>query len=219
MTKPRELAFTAATALLIGLTAAACDTGRADSTPASPRDQLAHLHIATPGSSAGYSRQRFGKGWVDTNNNHCDTRNDILRRDLTDVRRHGRCTVTAGTLRDRYTGKTLTFRRGAASALVQIDHVYPLHRMWLMGASHWTPTKREKAANDPRNLLAVDGAANESKSDQGPAEWAPQREESCDYATRYITVATAYGLSITVGDKTALGRMIALCPAASPPSR
>ncbi|GAA4522483.1 HNH endonuclease family protein [Actinoallomurus oryzae] len=205
----RLTAVAAVTSSCLALTA--CSAGNADSAPADPHGQLAHLRIAAPGSSAGYSRARFGTGWVDTDHNHCDTRNDILARDLTNLRRRGQCTVTAGTLHDRYTGKTLTFRRGSASALVQIDHIYPLHRMWVMGAAQWSLAQREKAANDRRNLLAVDGSANEAKGDQGPAEWMPQREERCGYATRYITVATAYRLPITTADKTALGRMLATC--------
>jgi hypothetical protein len=201
----------ASTAAVSFLALAACGVGEAKPAPADVRDLLAHLRTAPAGSSAGYSRARFGTGWVDTDHNHCDTRNDILARDLTDIRRRGRCIVTAGTLHDRYTGKTVRFRRGTASAVVQIDHIYPLHRMWVMGAAMWPVSKREKAANDPRNLLAVDGSTNASKGDQGPSEWAPRRQEWCDYATRYITVAVAYKLPVTTADKTALGRMLGTC--------
>ncbi len=35
----------------------------------------------------GYSRAEFGPAWADTDHNGCDTRNDILRRDLTSIRR------------------------------------------------------------------------------------------------------------------------------------
>ncbi len=55
------------------------------------------------------------------------TRNDILRRDLTDLTfKDGSksCSVQTGTLRDPYTNKTIAFTRGQdTSSAVQIDHV------------------------------------------------------------------------------------------------
>ncbi len=37
-------------------------------------------------SKAGYSRDQFGPAWDDVGGNKCNTRDDILRRDLTNVR-------------------------------------------------------------------------------------------------------------------------------------
>jgi hypothetical protein len=63
----------------------------------------------------GYSREEFGPVWYDTDHNGCDTRNDILARDLTGKTfKPGTnyCLVTTGTLADKYTGTTIDFVRG-----------------------------------------------------------------------------------------------------------
>ncbi len=47
----------------------------------------------------GYDRDRFGSAWADTDSNKCDTRDDILIRDLVDVKfRSGKCKVASGAL-------------------------------------------------------------------------------------------------------------------------
>lgn len=81
----------------------------------------------------GYDRAKFGAAWTDNNSapwghNGCSTREDILRRDLTQLRfkKSGKCTtvVTTGRLNDPYTGKIINFVRGqGTSSKVQIDHV------------------------------------------------------------------------------------------------
>lgn len=53
--------------------------------------------------AAGYKRTQFGKAWADVDHNGCDTRNDILNRDLTGVRHKWRthnCVVKSGKLHD-----------------------------------------------------------------------------------------------------------------------
>lgn len=61
---------------------------------------------------AGYDRDLFGFRQTDDDGNGCDVREDVLARDLTDVRyrQHG-CKVESGTLADPYTGKTIHFVR------------------------------------------------------------------------------------------------------------
>ena len=88
---------------------------------------------------AGYDRDLFGFRQTDDDGNGCDVREDVLARDLTDVRyrQHG-CKVESGTLADPYTGKTIHFVRGArTSSAVQIDHVVALENAWRSGASTW----------------------------------------------------------------------------------
>jgi hypothetical protein len=80
-----------------------------------------------------YRRDAFGDTWTDDNpapggHNGCDTRNDILDRDLVDKAYVSikRCphAVAAGTLHDPYTNATVPFVRGAqVGAAVQIDHI------------------------------------------------------------------------------------------------
>ena len=141
-------------------------------TPAQVRDAvtaLAALPIKGRAPRTGYDREAFGPAWTDDvdvsgGHNGCDTRNDVLRRDLTAERlkpgTHG-CVVLSGTLADPYTGRTIVFTRGrSTSSRVQIDHVVALGDAWVTGAQQLTPTQRTTLANDPLNLLAVDGPTN-----------------------------------------------------------
>ncbi|MFF5258862.1 HNH endonuclease family protein [Actinomadura viridis] len=178
--------------------------------PAQARRDLDGLRVASEGAGRGYERDRFGTRWKDIDRNGCDQRNDVLARDLREVRKRGGCVVIAGTLDDPYSGKRITFSKSDA-AEVQIDHVYPLALAWRMGASGWDEDRRERFANDPDNLLAVWGVPNRQKSDSGPGEWKPQRAFQCAYAARYIAVAKKYSLPVTGADRGALGDFLGRC--------
>ena len=163
-----------------------------------------------------YSRAEFGQRWADVDHNGCDTRNDILNRDLTDVTHkagtHG-CVVLTGVLEDLYTGQTIWFTRGqGTSEEVQIDHVVPLAYAWKHGASTWTAQQRLMFANDPGNLLAVSGHENQSKGDKGPNAWMPPNQAAwCVYATKFTTVATMYGVDVPEADMAVLDSVLAGC--------
>lgn len=162
------------------------------------------------GPKTGYSRAKFGRSWSDNASavpyafNGCYTRDDILRRDLTDIQvRPGTngCVVITGTLTDPYTGTVLRFSKDQA-AEIQIDHVYPLSLAWQMGAWQWDDAKRLRFANDPLNLLAVDGRQNEVKSASGPASWLPPNKRiRCAYSVRFAQVTLAYQLAVPLPDK------------------
>jgi hypothetical protein len=147
----------------------------------------------------GYKRSAFGDAWADVDGNHCDTRNDVLARDLTNVVRTDNCNVASGVLQDRYTGKTIDFVRGKSK--VDIDHVVPLSYAFQQGAGDWTASKRQALANDMDNLLAADSSANRTKGDKGPSEWMPSNSSfRCDYGKRFAAVAVKYDLPITQAD-------------------
>lgn len=152
----------------------------------------------------GYARTQFGDGWASING--CDTRNLILRRDLTDVVESDDCKIVSGTLNDPYTGKVIIFQRGeTTSALVQIDHVVALSNAWQTGAQLLAPEQREALANDPLELLAVDGAANQQKSDGDAATWLPSNKAfRCQYIARQIAVKQKYNLWVTPPEKQAM---------------
>ncbi|WP_234441524.1 HNH endonuclease family protein [Streptomyces sp. WM6386] len=162
------------------------------------------------GPKTGYDRDEFGYAWMDSapggipfSRNGCDTRNDLLQRDGEDVRfRSGSdCVVVSMTLADPYTGKELDWVKSRATA-VQIDHVMPLSYDWQMGASRWDKGKREDIANDPLNLIPVDGPTNGSKSDSGPASWLPPNKQiRCSYVVRFAQVSLKYELPVTKADK------------------
>ncbi|MGV9284170.1 HNH endonuclease family protein [Streptomyces sp. NPDC003730] len=164
------------------------------------------------GPKTGYDRDEFGYAWMDTADgvplarNGCDTRNDLLKRDGQEVRfRSGSdCVVIAMTLDDPYTGTSIEWRKQKASE-VQIDHVVPLSYSWQMGSSRWPEGKREQLANDPLNLLPVEGRANSAKRDSGPASWLPpSKPVRCAYAVRFAQVAAKYELAVTKADKAAM---------------
>ncbi|BEP15799.1 DUF1524 domain-containing protein [Acidothermaceae bacterium B102] len=173
---------------------------------------LAHVAVGGRGPKTGYLRTVvFGNAWVDVNANGCGTRDDILTRDLTSVIKRNSCVVVSGQVHDPYTGKTISFRKADASA-VQIDHVVPLGLAWQLGAAQWPQGKRVTFANDPANLLAVDGSANESKSDSGPDSWLPPNKAyRCTYVIHFARVANLYALRITDSMHQAITQQLASC--------
>lgn len=177
---------------------------------------LKKLTVKGKAPATGYSRAAFGTAWKDVDKNKCDTRNDILARDLTQLKHNDskKCVVGSGRLADPFTGTTINFTRGqTTSSAVQIDHLVPLHNSWLTGAQKWTKAKRELFANDPLNLLAVSGIANQKKGSGDAATWLPKNKKfRCTYAARQISVKGKYGLSVTSAEKTALARVLTSCP-------
>ncbi|MBS9534242.1 HNH endonuclease [Mycobacterium sp. M1] len=171
-----------------------------------------------------YHRSAYGDAWDDDNDapgghNGCDTRDDILNRDLVDITHVStkRCpeAVATGTLHDPYTNATVAFTRGAKiGEAVQIDHIVPLAYAWDMGASGWPFRKRLRFANDPANLLAVAGQGNQDKGDAQPALWMPPNKSfDCQYAMAYIAVVRGYGLRLDRPSADVLRRAAATCPA------
>ncbi|WP_394160483.1 HNH endonuclease family protein [Galactobacter valiniphilus] len=172
----------------------------------------------------GYVRTEvFGAAWKDVDRNGCDTRNDILARDLTAVKyKPGtrECVVLSGALAEPYTGTTIHFVRGqGTSQAVQIDHVVALSDAWQKGAQELTQAQREQLANDPLNLLAVDGPSNARKSDGDAATWLPPKKSyRCAYVARQAAVKLKYGLWMTQGEKDAITRVISSCPTQTLPA-
>jgi len=178
---------------------------------------LATLAVKGRAPKTGYDRSLFGQAWADVDRNGCDTRNDVLRRDLTAyVLKSGTngCLVLSGALHDPYSGKTIAFVRGqSTSSTVQIDHVVPLFDAWQKGAQQWSMSRRTAFANDLLNLLAVDGLTNQRKSDGDAATWLPPNKAyRCSYAARQIAVKAKYGLWVTSAERDALARILAACP-------
>ncbi|BBY96764.1 HNH endonuclease family protein [Mycolicibacterium fallax] len=171
-----------------------------------------------------YRRAAYGQAWTDENDapgghNGCDTRNDILNRDLVDKTYTAikRCpdAVATGVLHDPYTNATVDFTRGAkVGQAVQIDHIVPLAYAWDMGARDWPEGLRVRFANDPANLLAVQGQANQDKGDLPPGRWMPpNRAFWCQYAMQFIEVLRGYRLPVDQPSADALREAAATCPA------
>jgi hypothetical protein len=178
---------------------------------------LAAVPVKGRAPKTGYSRDQFGPAWADVDRNGCDTRNDILARDLSgDVVKPGThgCVVLSGTLAEPYSGRTIVFHRGqATSSAVQIDHVVALSDAWQKGAQGWSAARRTAFANDPLNLLAVDGRLNMAKGDGDAATWLPpNRGYRCAYVARQVAVKLAYGLWMTQAEKNAVATILGTCP-------
>lgn len=188
-------------------------------------DTAKSLPVVELDTKSKYKRvEQFGEAWKDVNGNGCDTRNDILKRDLRDVTTAGRnnCRVTSGVFDDPYTGKTIHFKYGKdTSSEVQIDHVVALHDAWMTGAQKLTQQEREALANDPDNLLAVDGPENQRKGDglclnkSGcTGMYLPPNEKyHCEYAAKFTEVKSKYNLGLTEGQKETLVPLLEQCAA------
>ncbi|TFC52928.1 HNH endonuclease [Cryobacterium sp. TMT1-21] len=197
-----------ATAASPGASAAASPAGSASAL-------LATLPVKGKAAKTGYDRTgEFGSAWRDVDRNGCDTRNDILARDLTVIVTSGPCKVMSGQLLAPYTGRTVAFVRGeTTSTLVQIDHLVALSNAWQTGAQQLTQDQRIALANDPVNLLASDGASNSQKSDGDAATWLPAASSfRCEYVARQISVKAAYGLWVAPAEHDAMARVLAACP-------
>lgn len=217
------LAVAVAVVMLIALNHMQHSTTRPQEMGASARQTLAvlaDLPVKGRAPKTGYSRAQFGEAWTDDvsvpgGHNGCDTRNDILKRDLQTVsfRAHSDCVVGSGILHDVYTGKTIEFHRGAgSSAAVQIDHLVALSDAWQTGAQQLSRQDRTRLANDPLNLQAVDGPTNQAKGDGDAATWLPPNKiYRCTYVTRQVEVKARYHLWVTPAERDAIAHVLASC--------
>ncbi|MBO0881242.1 MAG: excalibur calcium-binding domain-containing protein [Mycobacterium sp.] len=216
--------------LVVAVLVHACAREKVGNTD-NPRAQRAALSLLQTipvkgrAPKTGYSRFQFGQPWTDDvdvegGHNHCDTRNDILRRDLSNVIPSSGCIVQSGVLHDPYTGKDVQFNRDEGTdVLVQVDHVVPLLDAWQKGAQQWDPAKRVQFANDPLNLLAVSGKANRNKKAGDVATWLPSnRDFRCAYVTRVVNVKAKYGVWTTQEEHDAASSILTKCSSAEQPS-
>jgi hypothetical protein len=179
---------------------------------------LGALPVKGRAPKTGYSREQFGQPWADVDRNGCDTRNDVLGRDLTAKSfKPGtrECVVVSGTLDDAYSANLIRFTRGVnTSRLVEIDHVVSLSNAWQTGAAFISAQQREGLANDPLNLLAVDGRLNRQKADSDAASWLPPNEEfRCQYVSLQVQVKAKYGLWVTPAEHQAIASVLGGCSA------
>jgi Protein of unknown function (DUF1524) len=183
------------------------------------RALLAGLPVKGWDRMTDFSRYRFGEPWSDDVNvefgrNGCNTRDDILRRDLTDLAvRPGTCYAQSGVLIDPYTSESIAFVRGPeTSEAVQIDHLVSLSDAWYKGARDWDEQRRRDFANDPRNLLAVGGKANFDKAFRDANAWLPPNQEfRCEFVARQVAVKAAYRLWVSANEKHAMAAVLDRC--------
>ncbi len=173
---------------------------------------LDNLEVKGRAPKTGYKRDQFSDGWAVVGG--CDFRNIMLARSMTDVvLSDDGCIVLTGVLEDPYTGQIINFKRGSStSGAVQIDHVVALSDAWQKGAQDIGEENRLKIANDPLNLLAVDGPVNQKKGDSDAASWLPPNKSfRCQYVARQIAVKAKYKLWVTEAEKSAMKRVLNGC--------
>ena len=216
-------AVATAAALMGGVAPAA--PAQADAKSSATLAKLATLAVKGRAPKTGYDRSRFGAAWTDDvtvadGHNGCDTRNDILRRDLVAAEikpGSNGCAVLSGTFHDPYTDTTVEFQRGdGTSSKVQIDHVVALSDAWQKGAQQWDAATLRNFANDPINLQATTGSINQQKGDGDAATWLPPNKSyRCTYVLRIVDVKSAYGLWVTQAEHDAIARILSDCDTAA----
>ena len=215
-------ALTAISGLVLAGSLAGCDAPahaepRVSGTEAAAAlAQLETIPVKGRAPKTGYSREEFGPAWADVDRNGCDTRNDILARDLEgETFKPGTqdCVVASGTLDDSYTGTSIRFVRGdTTSSAVQIDHIIALSDAWQKGAQRLSADQRRQLANDPLNLMAADGPTNSAKGDKDAATWLPPNKAfRCEYVARQTAVKAKYQLWVTPAEHAAIAGILGTC--------
>lgn len=174
-------------------------------------DILEKLEVKGRAPKTGYSREQFYDGWPDVDG--CSLRQRILKREFGVTAKLDGCDVVAGEFDEPYTGEHMVFVEKSEISKIQVDHVVALSDAWQKGAQYKSYEIRNQIATDPLNLLAVDGPANNQKSDGDAATWLPKNKKfRCQYVARQVSVKHKYGLWVTGAEKEAISRVLQNCP-------
>ena len=142
-------------------------------------------------SPESYERSAFGHGWDDEDGDCQDSRAEaLIATSSTTVRfaTDKSCRVVTGRWISLFTGNVIQ-----NSSEIDIDHVVPLAWAWERGANNWSDARRERFANDERNLWPVEASLNRSKGARGPNEWLPP-SGACSYVARFHRLTKIYKL-------------------------
>ncbi len=174
-------------------------------------EALEKLEVKGRAPKKGYSREEFYDGWPLVEG--CSLRQRILKRELGETAVLEGCDVVKGEYDEPYTGEHMVFTNRKEVSKLQIDHVVALSDAWQKGAQYLDKSVRYEIATDPLNLLAVDGEANQKKSDGDAATWLPANKKfRCQYVARQVSVKYKYGLWVTEAEKEAISRVLQNCP-------
>ena len=200
-----ETVFTAAQNVETNETTISSEDGKLAS------EVLEQLEVKGRAPKTGYSREEFYGGWPTVDG--CSLRQRIIKREFGDTAVLDGCTVVAGEYLEPYTGEYRKFTEKSQISKIQIDHVVALSDAWQKGAQYMTKEVRKEIATDPLNLLAVDGPANEQKSDGDAATWLPPNKAfRCQYVARQVSVKYKYKLWVTSAEKEAILKVLQNCP-------
>ena len=200
-------------ALVLTLSATACElatTAAPTPVPDIPA-ALAQIPLDDDTSDApAYDRDLFGGGWADTDSDGCDTRSERLAAESsTPINTNKYCTVKSGTWDDPFVAGT---QQISDPKQIDVDHIVPAAYGWRHGLWNASEAERERFFNWEPNLWPVSASENRSKSDSGPAEYAPPDPAiHCEYAQTWVATATEFDLSITTADRDSLAVMLTAC--------
>jgi len=206
-TKEPETSFTAPSPTTSKGSTSSVVNDKPDSPQVLAKDLLNLLRIE-PETRQGYDRSLFNH-WTDDNNNGCNTRHEVLKRDsLTPAQIDPfRCFVTAG---DWYSPYDDTLHTDPSN--LDVDHVVALAEAWDSGAWSWDEARRQAFANDlsdSRSLRAVTSSANRAKSDLDPAQWLPPNKNFiCVYIADWVAVKYHWDLSVDTREHEALSSLL-----------
>ena len=166
------------------------------------------LQVSGPTTGPRYDRDSYDYP-ADRDGDCVNTRHEVLASQSTvepDYSRDG-CYVSTGEWTDPYSGDVYTNPRD-----LQIDHLVPLYNAHRSGAANWPAERRAEFANYAGNLIAVSSPLNQEKGSASPDEWRPPNSAYwCDYAARYATVKSDWGLTVTSEEIRAIREMAATC--------
>lgn len=172
---------------------------------------LERLEVKGRAPKTDYSREQFYNGWPIVDG--CSLRQKIIKREFGDTAVLDGCNVVAGEYEEPYTGEYRKFAERNEISKLQIDHVVALSDAWQKGAQNLTKEERYSIATDPLNLLAVDGPANQQKSDGDAATWLPSNKKfRCQYVARQVSVKYKYELWITEAEHDVIFNVLKNCP-------
>ncbi len=157
----------------------------------------------------GYNRKSWAH-WSDFDSDCMNTRHEILleQADGLVTKSPDGCYISMGSWNDPFSGKTLV----RASDL-DVDHIVPLKWASDHGGLMWGAAKKERFANDPLNLLAVDDGLNQSKGAKGPTQWMPPNHTfRCEYLGLWQSVLGKYsGLKMTAVELRIFNKQLVAC--------
>ena len=157
---------------------------------------------------ASYNRDEHYGGWIDADNDGCNTRCEVLEQERLD----GGCWYS---IFDR--------RTSCNSSNFDIDHLIPLKEAHESGAWAWSREQRVAFANDlqlPEALIAVSFSSNRSKGSKDIAEWLPSNKNyHYEYVVAWVKVKKHYGLSVDTAEYNALRRILEIEGSTSPPTQ
>lgn len=174
---------------------------------------LSSIEVKGRAPKTGYKRTEFYKNWPEIDG--CNLRQRILKRDFGETAKTDqKCNVISGSFYEPYTGTWMSFSsREEIGKKIQIDHIVALSDAWQKGAQYLSNDVRFQIATDPLNLAAVDGPANQQKSDSDAASWLPKNKSfRCQYVARQISVKKKYNLWVTEAEKSAISNVLGGCP-------